>query len=275
MIDYDALSKIIEHVVNGGVDYLVVLGSTGESATLSADERRKVLDHVIAVNARTLPIVAGNFGGNNTSALVSSLSTFDFDGIDAILSSSPAYNKPGQEGIVQHYTALANVAPVPVILYNVPGRTSSNMTAETILRLSEHDNIIGVKEASADLVQGSHILKGRADDFYVLSGDDPTALPLTFLGGDGVISVVANLFPSQFSKMIRSARSGHVADAVRIHESLLDLHTFLYAEGNPTGLKAAMEIAGLCSAEVRLPLVEATDSLESSLRSQIEHISAL
>lgn len=254
-LDFKSLDRMIEHVIEGRVEYIVSLGSTGESATLNETERRQVLNRTIERVAGRVPIVAGNFGDNNTRDLCRYAETFDFTGIDAILSSSPAYNKPTQEGIYQHYKALSTACPVPVILYNVPGRTASNVTAETTLRLA-HDcpSIVAIKEASGDMVQASQILRGRPNGFLVLSGDDPTALALVSLGGDGVISVIGNAYPESFSSMIRAARSGQFAEARRLHESLLNIHPVLYVEGNPAGIKAATHLLGLSTPEVRLPL---------------------
>ena len=254
-IDFRSLDRMIEHVIAGGVEYIVSLGSTGESATLDIDERRKVLDRTLARVDGRVPIVAGNFGDNNTRDLCKYAESFDFTGIDAILSSSPAYNKPTQEGIYQHYKALSEACAVPVILYNVPGRTASNVTAETTLRLANDcPSVIAIKEASGDMVQGSKILRDRPDGFLVISGDDPTALSLVALGGDGVISVIANAYPKIFSSMIRAGLSGDLEEARRLHESLLNIHPLLYVEGNPAGVKAATSILGLSTPEVRLPL---------------------
>jgi 4-hydroxy-tetrahydrodipicolinate synthase len=258
---------MIEHVISGGVDYIVSLGSTGESATLDLDERRRVLDRTIERVKGRVPVVAGNFGENNTRDLCRYAESFDFTGIDAILSSSPAYNKPTQEGIYQHYKALSEACPVPVILYNVPGRTASNMTAATTLRLA-HDcpTIIAIKEASGDMVQASQILKDRPENFLVISGDDPTALSLVALGGDGVISVIANAFAREFSDMIRAALTNDLIRARKLHEQLLPVHPLLYVEGNPAGIKAATSILELTSPEVRLPLTPLSSGRTDELR---------
>lgn len=254
-IDFIAMSRIIEHVITGGVDYIVALGSTGEAATLDANESRQVLDHVIqTVNGR-VPVVAGNFGSSNTRELCRYVKSFDFTGIDAVLSSSPAYVKPSQEGIFQHYMALAEACPIPIILYNVPGRTRSNMEWETTLKLAEStSSFIGIKEASGDLIQAIKIIKNKPDHFFVTSGDDELALPLVACGGLGVISVIANAFPSSFSGMIRAALAQNYTEARQLNFKTYDLHKWLYIEGNPVGIKSAMEILGLCSNEVRLPL---------------------
>lgn len=273
-VDYRALDRMIEHVINGGVEYIVSLGSTGESATLNNNERRAVLDRTIErVHAR-IPIVAGNFGDNNTRDLCKYAETFDYTGIDAILSSSPHYNKPTQEGIYQHYKALSEACPIPVILYNVPGRTASNISAETTVRLAQDcPTIIGIKEASGDMVQGSTILRDRPADFLVISGDDPTALPLITLGGHGVISVIANAYPAQFSSLIRAALFRDLVEATRLHELLLNIHPVLYVEGNPAGVKAATSILKLTTPEVRLPLTSLSKDRTSQLHALMDAVS--
>ena len=259
-IDWEDLEKIIEHVIAGGVEFLVSLGTTGESVTLSEPEQREVLDFTIKPNRGRLPLVAGVFGGNNTAALVEKIQQFNFDGIDALLSSNPAYNKPGQEGIFQHYMALAEVSPKPIIIYNVPSRTASNMTAETTLRLANaSEKFLGVKEASDDIYQVMKIIKGKPKDFLVLSGDDFITLPLIAAGGDGVISVIANTVPRPFTDMVRAALRHDMATAQQLNLKLLELYKLLFLEGNPVGVKAAMELQGLCSREVRLPLVPMTE----------------
>ncbi len=255
-IDWESLERIIEHVIAGGVEFLVSLGTTGESATTSDKEHREILDFTIKVNRGRLPLVAGVFGGNNTAAMVEKIGQFNFEGIDALLSSNPAYNKPGQEGIFHHYMDLAEASPLPIIIYNVPSRTSSNMTAETTLRLAHaSDKFIGVKEASDDIYQVMKILKGRPSDFLVLSGDDFITLPLIAAGGDGVISVIANSLPRPFTDMVRAALRYDMPTAQNLNFKLLELYKLLFLEGNPVGVKAAMELQGLCSRDVRLPLV--------------------
>jgi 4-hydroxy-tetrahydrodipicolinate synthase len=273
IIDFEALELILDHCISGGVDYIVSLGTTGESTTLSLDEKRAVLDFTIDfVNGR-LPIVAGNFGGNNTQALCDYIDHFNFDGIDALLSSSPAYNKPSQEGLYLHYSKIARHAPRPVIIYNVPGRTASNIAAETTLRIAhDNSNIIGIKEASADVDQSSKIIKDKPDNFLVLSGDDPTALALMLSGGDGVISVIANAFPKEFGQMTRSALNRNTEQAFRVHNALFDIHPLLYVEGNPTGIKGALNIMGLCSPEVRLPLTPLSKSNMTLLKQRMANV---
>lgn len=259
-IDWEDLERIIEHVISGGVEFLVSLGTTGESSTTSEEEHRQILDFTIKINRGRLPLVAGVFGGNNTAALVDKIRNFNFEGIDAILSSNPAYSKPGQEGIFQHYMALAEVSPKPIIIYNVPSRTASNMSAETTLRLANSsDKFIAVKEASDDIYQVMKIIKGRPENFLVLSGDDFITLPLIASGGDGVISVIANTLPRPFTDMVRAALRYDMPAAQKLNEQLLELYKLLFIEGNPVGVKAAMELQGLCAREVRLPLAQMTE----------------
>jgi len=254
-IDFEAYGKLIEHVIAGDVDYLVPLGSTGETATLNEDEARSILDFVIEKNAGRKPIVAGNFGDNNTKEIVKKIKGYNFEGVDAILSSSPAYVKPSQEGIFHHYAAMADVSPVPIILYNVPGRTRSNMEWYTVVRLANHNKkFIGIKEASADLIQATRIIKNMPEGFFVTSGDDEVAMPMIACGGHGVISVMANAFPAEFSGMIKAALSDNYKIARMLNLKLYDLHKWLYIEGNPVGIKSATHLLGIGTNEVRLPL---------------------
>lgn len=260
-VDFDAYEKVIEHVIAGGVDYLVPLGSTGETATLNEDEARRILDFVIEKNAGRKPIVAGNFGGNNTSEMVKKIKSYNFDGIAAILSSSPGYVKPSQEGIYAHYMALAEVSPVPIILYNVPGRTKSNMEWSTTIRLANASKtFIGIKEATGDLIQATRIIKNKPDHFFVTSGDDEVALPMVAAGGDGVISVIANAYPKEFSGMINAALAQDYVQARALNFTTYDLHHWLYVEGNPVGIKSAMKLKGLAGNQVRLPLHKMSES---------------
>jgi 4-hydroxy-tetrahydrodipicolinate synthase len=269
-IDYDSLTNIIDHVISGGVEYIVTLGSTGETAVLDDIESRSILSHVIdKVNGR-VPVVTGNFASNNTNDLCKKIKAFDFNGVSAILSSSPAYVKPSQEGIYQHYTAIAEVSPVPIILYNVPGRTRSNIEWETTIRLAESNPIfIGIKEASGDLIQATRIIKNKPENFFVTSGDDEVALPMIACGGQGVISVMANAFPHSFSSMIRAALSEDYVEARRLNFMTYDLHKWLYIEGNPVGIKSAMEILGFCTNEVRLPLARMSATNYNKLKEEV------
>ncbi len=274
-IDFSALSSLIEYVINGGVNYIVALGSTGETATLNEDEARSVLDFCIERINNRVPLVAGNFGWNDTKELVKKICGYNFSGIDAILSSSPAYVKPSQEGIFRHYAAVSDACPVPVILYNVPGRTRSNMEWETTVRLAEYSkNIIGIKEASGDLIQTTRIIKNKPDHFIVTSGDDEVALPMTAVGGDGVISVMANALPKAFSQMINFALDQDYYAARELNFKTYDLHKWLYIEGNPVGIKSAMEILGFCTNEVRLPLAPLSEANYAKLKEELLKITS-
>ena len=270
-VDFVGLEKLTEHLIEGGVEYLVVQGTTGESATLTASEKQEVLDCVVDVNDGRLPIVFGH-GGNNTRALIEGFEKIDLRNVDGILSASPYYNKPTQAGIVAHYQALADASPLPIILYNVPGRTSSNMSPETTLTLAKHDKIVAVKEASGDLDQVGAIIKRRPDDFLVLSGDDPLIVPHMSLGGDGIISVIANAFPKQFSDIARACKKDDYDEARRLHYLVIDFIYLLFAEGNPGGIKAALEILGVCEQHLRLPLMPVSKELYQKLENQIESI---
>jgi 4-hydroxy-tetrahydrodipicolinate synthase len=270
-IDYPAMTKVINHIIEGGAEYIVALGSTGETATLDEKESRLVLDHVIQQVGKRVPIVAGNFGSNNTKDVCRLIKSFDFTGIDAILSSSPAYVKPSQDGIFQHYTAMAEAAPLPIILYNVPSRTRSNIEWETTVKLAESNpTFIGIKEASGDLIQATRIIKNRPPHFFVTSGDDEVALPMIACGGEGVISVMANAFPHSFSSMIRAALSENYVQARKLNFQTYDLHKWLYIEGNPVGIKSAMEILGFCTNEVRLPLAKMSESNYGKLKLAVQ-----
>lgn len=259
-VDYDSLTRIIDHVIEGGVEYVISLGTTGEATSLTDKEQDEVIRHTIKVVDNRVPVIAGNFGGNNTAQLCEKLSSFDATGISGILSSSPAYVKPSQEGIYQHYMALSEVSSLPIIVYNVPGRTASNVNAATVIRLAkDSEKIVAVKDASADLFQAAATAMGIPENFYLLSGDDPTALPFISNGGRGVISVIANVFPKEFSTLVRAALSGEWNTARNLHFKLLELHHWLYVEGNPVGIKEAMTYKGLCDAEFRLPLVRMSE----------------
>ena len=267
-VDYDALKRMIEHVINGGVDYIVALGSTAETATLSIEERQEVLSFIIKQTAERVPIVVG-MGGNDTHELVEQLRTFDLSGTVAILSVVPYYNKPSQEGIYRHYMAVAEASPVPVITYNVPGRTGVNMTADTTLRLAHAtDKIIAIKEACGNIDQMQAILDGKPENFLVISGDDGITVELVKRGGSGVISVAANTFPEKFCRCIHDAMEGKFQEAEAAMESFTKPINLLFREGNPTGAKCMAKVMGLTSDEVRLPLVEGSDAL----RNEIENI---
>ncbi|MCU0248087.1 MAG: 4-hydroxy-tetrahydrodipicolinate synthase [Bryobacter sp.] len=265
-IDFDALTRLIEHVIDGGVEYLVSLGTTGEATSLSDAEQEQVIRHTVKTAAGRVPVVAGHFGGNQTDVLCQKLRAFDPDGISAILSSSPAYVKPTQDGIYRHYMALAEASPLPIIIYNVPSRTASNISAATLVKLARaSETFIGVKDASGDMVQGAAIVRDAPEDFAVLSGDDPTALPLIALGGKGVISVLANAMPRPFTDMIRAGLDGRWEEARALHFKLLDIHPWLYVEGNPGGIKEALAHLGLIDPELRLPLARMSEGNRQKL----------
>ncbi len=271
-IDFGSFEKIIEHIIAGGVNYIVALGTTGESATLSRDEKVAVIEFVVEIVNKRVPVVAG-LGGNSTQEVINTIKATSFDGIDAILSVCPYYNKPQQKGIYFHYKAIAGACPVPVILYNVPGRTSLNITAETTLKLAkDFSNIIGIKEASGNLLQSMDILKDRPQGFLVISGDDALTLPLLALGADGVISVVANTFPVEFSEMVSLCLKGKFSKARNLHYDLLTFTNALFMDGNPSGIKAAMEIIGLCKSNVRLPLAKVNKNVHSIISEQIDFL---
>lgn len=258
-IDFKSLEKLLEHLIGGGVDYIVVLGTTGESATLSKDEKNAVISHVIEVVNNRVPIVAG-MGGNNTQEIVNNINSNSFANIDAILSVAPYYNKPSQAGMYEHFKAIADASSVPVIIYNVPGRTSSNISAETTVKLARDvKGIIAIKEASGDLCQIMNIVKNKPKNFQVISGDDIITLPMIAIGGAGVISVAANAYPKEISDMVNCALKNDMAKANELHYKLLDLIEALFEEGNPSGIKAVLEILKICPSNLRLPLLQVSD----------------
>lgn len=269
-IDFKALTKLVNYQVENKVDYIVVLGTTGESVTLTNDEKHAIIDTVIDTVNRRVPIIVG-IGGNNTQELITKIKSFNFANIDAILSVSPYYNKPSQAGIYEHYKAIASSSPIPVIIYNVPGRTGSNISAETTLKLaSEFKNIIATKEASGNFQQIMEILKHKPKDFQVISGDDALAFPLICLGCNGVISVVANAFPKEFSEMVNLALERKIDKAKTIHYQIIEIINTLFADGSPSGVKAALEIKKLTNSHVRLPLVNISPATYKKLADQIK-----
>ena len=259
-VDYPALQRVVEHLISGGCDFLVVLGTTAETPTLSPEEQRSVVDFVVEVNANRMPVVVG-VSGNNTVELCSRIRTWDLEGIDAFLVASPAYNKPSQLGIVTHFKAVADAAPKPIVLYNVPGRTASNMSAATTLQLAKHDNVCGIKEASGDLGQIGLILAQRPEGFAVWSGDDALALPTVSMGAEGVISVMGNVCPAEMSRMIQQTAFGQIQEAQKTHQALTPIMDLLFAEGNPVGVKVALKHLGICETHVRLPLIDGSKDL--------------
>jgi 4-hydroxy-tetrahydrodipicolinate synthase len=264
-VDTEALKKIVNHVINGGVEYLVVLGTTAESATLSNEEKEVVIHTIVEANNNRLPLVLG-VGGNNTAKVVEELKTRDFSKFDAILSVSPYYNKPAQEGIYQHFKAIAEVSPLPIILYNVPGRTASNMLPATVIKLAnEFGNVIAIKEAAGDIVQAMKLIQTKPEGFLVISGDDMITLPMVLAGGAGVISVIGEGYPKEFSEMVRLGLQRKVDDAYKLHYLLADSIDMIFEQGNPAGVKEIFKSLNLAENIVRLPLVNVDDNLASRL----------
>ncbi len=270
-IDFDALERLIKHVENH-VDYLVVMGTTGEAAVLSNDEKTEVVNFVKQKNTNQLPIVLG-IGGNNTQAVISTIQNTDLKGIAGILSVTPYYNKPSQQGLYNHYKAISEASPVPIILYNVPGRTSVNLAADTVIKLAnECKNIVAVKEASGNFSQIMQIIKHKPQGFKVLSGDDALTLPLISAGMDGVISVTANAFPKEFASMTRLALQGNFEQAKEYHYQLLDFTEALFKQGNPGGIKCALEILGISANELRPPLAPIDATLYNEIKEEMERV---
>jgi 4-hydroxy-tetrahydrodipicolinate synthase len=263
-IDWKSLSALINHVSQGGVDYLVVQGTTGESATTTSDEKKKIVEIIKESNAKHLPIVYG-IGGNDTESLLGQIKNTSFDGIEAILSVAPYYNKPSSRGIIDHFKAIADTCPVPVILYNIPGRTGINLSPETVLNLAEHPNIIGIKEASCIIEQCIEIAFYKPKDFLLISGDDVQAVPIISIGGVGVMSVIANALPNKFSEMIHFALKGDFVSAQKILGHFLAIDSYLYEEGNPVGVKLILESLGLMQSQVRRPLAMGSEELRIKL----------
>ena len=268
-INFTSLEKLVNHVIEGGVNFLVALGSTGETPTLSREEQQQVLSFIVSKANGRVPVVCG-IAGNNTAEVVNNVKTYDLTGVAGILSASPHYNKPSQEGIYLHFKAIAEATKLPIILYNVPGRTGSNMAAATTLRLAnEFSNIVAVKEASGNLSQCMDLVAGKPAHFAVLSGDDDLILPQAAISMEGVISVAANSFPKDFTTMVAHALNGDFAVARKLHYKLIDGIRLLFAEGNPTGVKCTLDELGVCSAHVRLPLVPATDALRTQIKAYL------
>lgn len=263
-IDFPALEKVTEHIINGGCEYIVMLGTTGETATQSAAEKRQVVDTILKANNKRVPLVMG-IGGNNTREVIATIKDFNFDGIDAVLSVCPYYNKPNQQGIINHYTAIADASLLPIILYNVPGRTGVNMTAATTLKLAEHKNIIAMKEASGNMEQCMAIIKDKPADFLVISGDDSLTLPFMSIGMDGVISVVAHAHPADFSEMVRQSLKGDFEAARKLHYKTFESSTTIFADGSPSGIKIMLEQMGICGSTVRMPLAPVNNEVKAKL----------
>ncbi|NHM02636.1 4-hydroxy-tetrahydrodipicolinate synthase [Flavobacterium difficile] len=271
-VDTEALTKITNYVIEGGVEYLVILGTTAESATLSTDEKALVIATIVEANNGRVPMVLG-VGGNNTAEVVHELKTKDLSKFTAILSVSPYYNKPTQEGIYQHFKAVAEASPIPIILYNVPGRTASNMLPSTVIRLAnDFKNIVGIKEAAGDIVQAMKLIQAKPDGFLVISGDDMITLPMVLAGGAGVISVIGEGFPKEFSEMVRLGLNKKVADAYKIHYKLAESIDMIFEQGNPAGIKEVFKHIGLSENTVRLPLVQVDENLSQRLSDFIKKL---
>lgn len=266
-VDYVSLERLVEHVISGGISYLVVMGTTAENATLTKREKQDILSFVVAKNRGRLPIVFG-IGGNNTMAVVDDMKDYDLTGVDVILSVVPYYNKPNQRGLYEHFAYIAKHSPLPIILYNVPGRTGVNMSAETTLKLA-HDfkNIVAIKEASGNLNQVSYILKDKPKDFLVISGDDNLTVPMMSIGGVGVISVSANAVPYEVSQCVKECLRGDFMAATKVLNRLLEFQDLIFVEGNPTGVKSAMVIRGILENNLRLPLVASSEAYDAKMLS--------
>ena len=263
-VDVEALEHIVTHVIDNGADFLVVLGTTSEAPTLTSEEKQLVINTILKTNKGRLPVMLG-MGGNNTQAVVESIKAQDFEGIDGILSVVPYYNKPNQRGMKAHFEAVADASPVPVVVYNVPGRVGVNLQAATCVELAQHPNIVAVKEASGNLQQIMEILRDKPADFDVLSGDDGITQPMTALGATGVISVAANAYTSLFSRMMRAMKEGRTEETLRLHFAMLKMNQLIFADGNPAGIKCLMSHIGLCQNVLRLPLVKANEKVEADI----------
>lgn len=271
-VDTEALTRITNHVIEGGVEYLVILGTTAESATLNAEEKEVVIQTIVAANKGRVPMVLG-VGGNNTAKVVEELKTRDLSLFAAVLSVSPYYNKPTQEGIYQHFKAVSEASPIPIIVYNVPGRTSSNMLPATVIRLAnDFKNIIGIKEAAGDIVQAMKLIQNKPKDFLVISGDDMITLPMVLAGGAGVISVIGEGFPKEFSEMVRLGLNQKVDEAYKLHYKLADSIDMIFEQGNPAGIKEVFKHLGLTENTVRLPLVNIDENLSVRLSNFIKNL---
>ena len=263
-VDFVALERIVNHVISGGADFLVALGTTSEAPTLTAEEKKQVVGTILKANAKRLPVLLG-MGGNNTQAVIDAIKAQDFTGIDGILSVVPYYNKPNQRGMKAHFTAIADASPVPVILYNVPGRVGVNLQATTCVELAQHPNIVAVKEASGNLQQIMEILRDKPDDFDVISGDDGITQPLMALGATGVISVAANAYIKPFAKMMNAMKDGQFEMALKLHYAMLRMNQLIFTDGNPAGIKCLMSHMGLCKNVLRLPLVTVNEKVEADI----------
>jgi 4-hydroxy-tetrahydrodipicolinate synthase len=271
-IDFNAFGRVINHVIKGGVNYIVAMGTTGEASTLTRDEKQALISYVVEAIDNRVPLVVG-IGGNNTQEVITSIREYDLSDVDAILSVAPYYNKPGQRGIFQHFKAIATFSPLPLIIYNVPGRTSSNISAETCLELvHECENIIGIKEASGDIVQIMKIIKGKPENFIVLSGDDMMTISIIAAGGAGVISVLANAYPAECSELVNQALKNNFKAAREIQFRFMETIELMFAEGNPAGVKAFLNVMNLCQNKLRLPLVPVSKTIFSRIEKTAEDL---
>jgi 4-hydroxy-tetrahydrodipicolinate synthase len=271
-IDFAALGRVVNHIIKGGVNYIVVLGTTGESVTLSKDEKKATICYIKEAIDSRVPLVVG-IGGNNTHEVVAQIRNTDLSGVDGILSVAPYYNKPNQRGLFQHFKAIATASPVPVIIYNVPGRTGCNIAAETSLKLAhEYENIVGIKEASGDMTQIMKIIKGKPENFLVISGNDMDILPVSAIGGAGVISVLANAFPAECTEMVNHSLKLNFKSAREIQFRFIEMIELLFADGSPAGVKAMLSIMNLCQNNLRLPLVPVSKAMFTRIQKAIEEI---
>ncbi len=274
-IDFAALGRTINHVIGGGVNYVVALGTTGESVTLTKDEKKAIISYVIETIDGRVPLMVG-IGGNNTQEVINSVRHSNLTGVDGILSVAPYYNKPTQKGLFQHFKAIATSSPIPLVIYNVPGRTSCNISSDTCLELAHAcDNIIGVKEASGDISQIMRIMKGKPDNFSVISGDDMMTIPIISVGGAGVISVLANAFPGQTSEIVTHSLKGNFKSARDLQFRFLEMIELLFIEGNPSGVKAMMSLMNICQNNLRLPLVPVSRTIYTRIQKAIEEVNKI
>ena len=271
-VDFDALTKLVEYNIANGIEYLVISGTTGESATITREEKEAITSHIVKVNNGRLPLVLG-IGGNNTQAIIDEINTTDLSSIDAILSVSPYYSKPTQQGIHMHFQTISKASPVPIILYNVPGRTSKNMLPETIIRLAnDFENIIAVKEAGNNFAQYLELIRNKPKDFHIISGDDDLALAITLAGGSGVISVIGQALPREISDMIRYGIAKDADASYKIHFELIGIINLIFSENNPAGIKAVLKTINISKSYVRLPLVEASEDLKKTIANELKRL---
>ena len=270
-VDFVALERIVNHVIEGGADFLVALGTTSEAPTLTTEEKKQVVNTILKTNAKRLPVLLG-MGGNNTQAVIDQIHAQDFTGIDGILSVVPFYNKPNQRGMKAHFEAIADASPVPVVLYNVPGRVGVNLQAATCVELAKHPNIVAVKEASGNLMQIMEILRDKPANFDVISGDDGITQPMMALGAQGVISVAANAYIKPFAQMMKAMREGCHDEALKLHYRMLRMNQLIFADGNPAGIKCLMSLMGLCKNILRLPLVPASEKVQQDIENEYNNI---